>query len=210
MITVLDHVFDDPEAHLKIDEDLLDLGNHTGASFIRFWECPRHFVVLGKSNQAEREAHVPICHADKIPILKRCSGGGTVLLGPGCLSYAFILPLSFHPDLATISSTTHFIMQGLSHIFLARGLSVHIQGTSDLTLNGLKFSGNAQRRLRNAILFHGTVLYRFDLDLISRYLTFPSRQPEYRNNRSHQAFICNLDVDIEGLKTNIVNYFLNI
>jgi lipoate-protein ligase A len=64
----------------------------------------------------------------------------------------------------------------------------------------LKFSGNAQRRRRNAILFHGTILYAFDLSLIDALLRFPSAQPEYRASRPHTDFVRNVPASGDGIR----------
>jgi lipoate-protein ligase A len=71
-----------------------------------------------------------------------------------------------------------------------------LMGICDLVgPDGLKFSGNAQKRKKRFVLFHGTVLYNFDLSLISRYLKEPVRQPEYRQGRSHDRFLSNIDIE---------------
>jgi lipoate-protein ligase A len=61
-----------------------------------------------------------------------------------------------------------------------------VHGTTEV-----KFSGNAQRRRRSFLLFHGTVLLDFDLTWIERYLRFPSKVPEYRQTRGHLEFVSN-------------------
>jgi lipoate-protein ligase A len=76
-------------------------------------------------------------------------------------------------------------------------------GTSDLAVGGRKFSGNSQQRKRTHLLHHGTLLYDFDLELISRYLHLPERQPEYRANREHGDFVMNLAVGVEELKRRL-------
>jgi lipoate-protein ligase A len=58
----------------------------------------------------------------------------------------------------------------------------------------LKFSGNAQRRRRTALLFHGTLLNTFDLALLARCLQHPSAEPEYRAGRPHSDFITKLNL----------------
>jgi lipoate-protein ligase A len=68
---------------------------------------------------------------------------------------------------------------------------VRVQGHTDLTLGERKFSGNAQRRKRQWLLFHGTFLLSFDLPLLDQILLLPSRQPDYRANRRHTEFVCN-------------------
>ena len=91
------------------------------------------------------------------------------------------------------------------NLFAAKtwGLSgeLKIQGISDLTWNGRKFSGNAMRRGRSHFLFHGTFLYQFDISAISRYLGKPDREPEYRANRNHEDFLTNVLVS----KQRIIN-----
>jgi lipoate-protein ligase A len=72
---------------------------------------------------------------------------------------------------------------------------VEICGHTDLTWNGLKFSGNAQRRKSRYFLFHGTILLNFDIDLVQKVLLMPEVQPEYRDGRSHQSFMTNLLLD---------------
>ncbi len=61
-------------------------------------------------------------------------------------------------------------------------------------MGGLKFSGNAQRRKKKFVLFHGTFLLDFDIAGIGEFLTIPHRQPDYRANRTHQDFLVNLGV----------------
>src|SRR5438132_11041806 len=83
--------------------------------------------------------------------------------------------------------------------------TVQLQGVSDLTLDGQKFSGNAQHRSHHYALVHGSFLLSFDLALLETCLRMPSRQPAYRQNRSHGSFLRNLFIDAatirEGLKT---------
>jgi lipoate---protein ligase len=57
-----------------------------------------------------------------------------------------------------------------------------------------KFSGNSLRAKRSHLLYHGTLLYDFDLSLIESCLKLPPRQPEYRHARSHRDFVTNLPV----------------
>jgi lipoate-protein ligase A len=85
------------------------------------------------------------------------------------------------------------------------GADVSVQGCTDLAVRAgdrwLKFSGNAQRRRRQAVLFHGTILYAFDLALIAELLRFPSKQPDYRASRSHLDFITNVTAPRDSLIT---------
>jgi lipoate-protein ligase A len=59
-------------------------------------------------------------------------------------------------------------------------------------LAALKVSGNALRVRRHGVLYHGTLLDAFDLELVGRVLRHPPREPDYRGRRSHGAFLANL------------------
>ncbi len=194
-----------PEHDLALDEALLDSCEDGDLpALIRFWESPSYFVVLGYANQRILEANVSECAQKGIPVLRRCSGGGTVLQGPGCLNYTLILPEEMNGALSSISGTNKFIMERQKKaVELASGLPIEVQGHTDLVLDGRKFSGNAQRRRRKYLLFHGSFLIRFNLDLIPEFLNMPSAMPDYRKGRSHAEFIMNLPVEPETLKQAI-------
>lgn len=75
-----------------------------------------------------------------------------------------------------------------------------MRGHTDLCLGEVKFSGNSQRRRKNFLLFHGTLLLNGDLKLISELLLMPSLQPDYRARRPHEAFVTNLLLPAETVK----------
>jgi lipoate-protein ligase A len=69
--------------------------------------------------------------------------------------------------------------------------------------NSLKFSGNAQRRKKNFLLFHGTFLLNFDIALIDKFLRMPSKEPDYRQGRSHKDFLTNVDLPADVVKKSM-------
>jgi lipoate-protein ligase A len=83
------------------------------------------------------------------------------------------------------------------------GRPVTVEGHTDLAAGNLKFSGNAQRRKKDWLLFHGTFLLNFDLGLIEKLLLLPSRQPEYRQRRSHATFLTRLRVTRDAIKPSL-------
>lgn len=191
-----------PSENLACDEALLDWCEE-GASdqVLRVWESSQHFVVVGYANKVAAEVNIAACESRGIPILRRCSGGGAIVQGPGCLNYALVLRISDNGPTRSIRAANRFIMErNRAAMEALLGCPVHIQGHTDLTVNGLKFSGNSQRRRREFLLFHGTILLRFDLGLISELLQMPSRQPDYRNHRTHAAFLTCLDASSQIIK----------
>lgn len=156
----------------------------------RTWEAARPAVIVGRSNRVAQLADAAACRADGVPIVRRCSGGGAVVLGPGCLNYAVALTFDSCPELRDVAASFPVI---LGRLATALGIAgVTIEGGTDLVMNSRKISGNAQRRGRRAVMHHGTLLYNFDSGLATRYLYEPARRPAYRGARSHAAFLANV------------------
>ncbi len=205
-LRLLDVTLPLPVENLALDEALLEeLDEQGGDPVLRFWESDCHFVVLGRASRAAEDVDLSACEKDDIPILRRTSGGGTVLQGPGCLSYAFVFPLDWHPDLVRIRGTNQFVLERIATALRQWEPATAFLGISDLAIGGMKISGNAQRRTRRALLFHGTILHGMRADLVARYLKHPSRQPDYRSDRPHRTFLRTISAPPQALKQAIAN-----
>ncbi len=198
----LDLTFPTPAMNLACDEALLsEREAGQGGELLRVWEPASYFVVLGRSNPVRRDVDEKACHMRNIPFFRRTSGGGTVLLGPGCLNYSLILSIGPESPYQNLSTTYSAILQRHRQaVGELMGLEIQIQGISDLTMGNQKFSGNAQRRKKRFLLFHGTFLLHFDLSLIGQLLPLPGEAPEYRAGRPHEDFLANLGVSASALK----------
>lgn len=217
-VTLLDLSLPTPAENLALDEALLDLCDAGGPESLRFWESPVPFVVVGYGNRVAAETNQAACAAAGVPVLRRCSGGGTVVQGPGCLNYNLVLRVPESGPLTTVTGTNRFVMErmrgALQPLLASR---VTVEGHTDLCLEqrvpgmagdatavvARKFSGNAQRRRRHALVFHGTLLLDFDLALISGLLLHPSAEPDYRSGRDHLDFVTNLGVSGADLRQTI-------
>jgi lipoate-protein ligase A len=197
----LDRTLPSAAENLALDEALLlaaEAGQ--GGEVLRFWEWPALAVVLGSGCRLAEDVDEGACAADGVPVLRRSSGGGTVLLGPGCLLYSLVLDQEREPALTQIQPSYRYI---LGRGAAALGGEVAQAGISDLAVGGRKFSGNAQQRKRRHLLHHGTLLYAFDLGRVGRYLRPPPRQPGYRAGRGHDDFLLNLSLSAPELKRRL-------
>jgi lipoate---protein ligase len=197
----LDRTFPTVRENLVHEERLLAACERGGCEYLCFWEPREYTVVAGYSNREFREIHLDACEREGVPVVSRHSGGGTVVLGPGCLNFALILRLGDRAELASISKTNLCLMARLRRAVAGvYGAAVSVRGHTDLALGDRKFSGNAQHRRRSAVLFHGTLMRDMDIGVIERILVLPSRAPAYRQGRSHQSFLTNLPVAAQELK----------
>lgn len=192
-IGLLDLTLQTPAENLALDEALLSAARDRPlGGILRFWEAFGPAVVLGASRRLNEDVRLDSCQADGVPILRRSSGGGTVVIGPGALNVTVVLPEAAAPGLSAVASAQEFVLQRIAGALASAERPVKVQGLGDLTIGGRKFGGSAQRRIRDWFLVHCSILYDFPLDRISRYLALPGRQPAYRAGRSHDDFLMNL------------------
>ena len=180
--------------NLALDEALLEQAQSAGrpTETLRLWEPARPMAVLGRSSKIDDEVHLDACRELGIPVLRRVSGGAAVLTGPGCLMYALVLSCRLRPGLRSVEHAHRFVLGTLAAALGPLAPGVRCRGTSDLAIGEYKFSGNSIRLKRDHLLYHGTLLYDFPLELIARCLKMPPRQPGYRDGRSHREFMTNL------------------
>ena len=206
--------------NLALDEALLtacEQGEILG-NVLRLWESDHHGVVLGRSSDPAVEVNLAACRDAAIPVLRRVSGGGTILAGPGCLMYAVVLRLD--TTLRGIDQAHQFVRGRLQECLAPLVPGIRPVGISDLALatppakpappaeipwdtltRYHKFSGNALRMKRTHLLYHGTLLYDFEIDRVTHLLAAATREPLYRLGRSHEEFVANLPV----LRTALVS-----
>jgi lipoate---protein ligase len=201
---VEDLSFPDPQHNLDHDDELLRRADkEDGGEALRFWGSSSYFVVLGRTCDAAADVRLDACAGAGVPVLRRSSGGGTVLQGPGCLNFTLVLSREKRPELNSISRSYACILEKVIAALGDCGITAEFRPVCDLVLSAdeKKFSGNAQRRGRTHILHHGTILHGFDIALVARYLKMPPRMPDYRRARAHQDFLANIAIDLPSFKT---------
>lgn len=207
---VKDLSFTAPEDNILYDELLLQLAERQQAGeVLRFWQSEQVFVVLGRIGNEHDDVWLERTRQDGIPVLRRTSGGGTVVQGEGCLNYTLVLDKNRHADLQDLRRSYLWISQQVITALDQCGIKATFKPISDIALaeNEKKISGNAQHRGKHFILHHGTILCDFDLDLISRYLQMPKDIPLYRQGRPHHDFVANTGISSVSIKNALAAVF---
>ncbi|MFO0887649.1 MAG: lipoate--protein ligase family protein [Isosphaeraceae bacterium] len=202
-IAHLDRTLPTVEANLALDEALLIESEANGGAVLRTWELPHLAVVMGATCRFRDEVNVERCRLDGVPIARRTSGGGTVLIGPGALNFAVILPRGASKELESVEGAQRFVMERTARAIRGRGIAVELAGSGDWVVGDRKVSGSAQRRLKSHLMVHATILDAFPLGLIGQYLGTPRRQPAYRAGRPHGDFVANLGMGRSALRQAI-------
>ncbi len=141
---------------------------------------------MGSSERPEQVVDAEACARLGVDVLKRSTGGGSVLQTGDVLNYSLVMPTP-----ASLDPKPGF-RSGLNlicAILAALGIEGRPEGTSDVAVGDRKISGNAQARRWGAVLLHGTLLVDFDRDLADAVLRHPPREPYYRRGRSHRDFL---------------------
>ena len=217
----LDVTLPSAEQNLALDEALLELA-HEGlatTACVRTWMAAEPVVVLGSSSRGDEEIDRLFCETAGVQLVRRPSGGATVVLGPGCLMWSVVTP---HPEGVPAIEAIHAAMLEplaaainavLPAVDRPASRRVARRGTSDLAvctdhdLTERKVSGNALRVRRHGVLYHGTLLDSFDLGLVAKVLRHPPREPDYRSRRSHDDFLANLGLGRTALEAVVRTAF---
>jgi lipoate-protein ligase A len=180
----------DAAAGLEADFAMLRSGHEA----VRVWTCARRAVVLGVSRDLEAEVDVRECLRRDVALLRRASGGGTVLIGPGTVQYAFVLPHRAGAEPPSLDLVKRACNRSVRHALSQSGIEANldVDPSGDLRAGDRKIGGLALRRQRGATLLHGTLLAEADLDLVAALLRHPQREPAWRRGRSHREFLANL------------------
>ena len=203
----LDLTLENPLANIALDEVMLEVAEASTEhpEVLRLWQPASPLVVIGRSSPWQTEVEHSFCQQHQIPVVRRCSGGQSIVTGPGCLMYAVLLDYRLRPELRLLDRAHRFVMSKMREAVKTLGIDAEISGTSDLTVGGQKVSGNALRCKRNWFVYHGTMICDLDIDLIANCLGKPIRQPEYRQQRDHRSFLVQLDTSVGDLMEAIAD-----
>jgi lipoate---protein ligase len=111
-------------------------------------------IVVGKHQNTLAEINMDYIREKKIKVVRRLSGGGTVFHDLGNLNFTFIMD-------GQEGHLVDFRKYTLPILEVLQKLSVYakFEGRNNLTINGKKFSGNAEHVFRKRVLHHGTLLF---------------------------------------------------
>ena len=201
----------DPADHLALDEAALLLADDESApnwgDTIRTWQFDHPVVVVGRSTRVGDEVDREFCEANDIPIFRRCSGGASIVGGPGCMMYSVVISLEKTLGARKIDEAHQYVMSRVLAAVRKQVDAATWQGTCDLTHEDRKFSGNSLRIARTHLLYHGTILFGSDLQLLARCLCHAPRQPDYRRSRDHHEFVTNVSIDPTELQKDLLEQF---
>ncbi|MDD2371828.1 MAG: hypothetical protein PHQ32_07510 [Firmicutes bacterium] len=151
-------------------------------------------VVLGRVTPHTSDVNSENCKTDNISIFRRKGGGGAVLLFPGVT----IISCSFKKDhrvvdlMKCLDVAVEKIKEGILNYIQ---IPLEIRGNGDLCIEDKKILGSSIYSTKEYITYYCTLIIRGNINSISKYLTHPSKEPDYRKGRSHENFITTIEAN---------------
>lgn len=146
--------------NIATEEYLLEV---CSSSFFHVWRN-RSAVIVGVNQNTLSEVDLEYTSLHGIEVIRRMSGGGAVYHDMGNICYTVIAP--YESDKNTYEEFCLPVIEYLN------GLGVHAEftGRNDITVDGAKISGNAQRVKSGRVMHHGTILFDTDLTVLEKAL----------------------------------------
>ena len=186
--------------NLAIEEYLMEHVTDSGpVLFLWRSECA---VVIGKNQNPWRECRLDLMRSEGVSLARRISGGGTVYHDAGNLNYCVIVDRMNYKEMQAFE----MVVWALAPF----GIRASRAGTSNLAVDGLKFSGNAFCFRRGRALHHGTLLLATDLCRLKRFLGSMVDGIETHAIPSVPAQVVNLGLSVEEVSCALTESFSDV
>lgn len=193
----------DPRWNLALEQYVFDSLDRAHSYFM-LWQN-NNTIVIGKNQNAVSEINNDFVREHGITVVRRLSGGGTVYHDMGNLNFTFVADSS---SLDKINF--HVFCKPIVETLAAFGVQATVSGRNDITIDGKKFSGNAQYIRDNRVMHHGTVMFDSDLTILGKALKVDREKIQSKGITSVSSRVTNIkehlppDVTLADFKTQLL------
>lgn len=182
----------DPSYNLAFEEWVLT--HLSEGEYLILWQND-NAVIIGQNQNTPEEINPGFIREHGIRVVRRTTGGGAVYHDLGNLNYSFIR--DYDREAGTdMLVFTDLVVTALKNL----GLDACASGRNDILVDGKKVSGTAQRIVnvkteegsKERILYHGTLLFRSDPDMIAGALNADPLKFESKSTKSVRSRVGNI------------------
>ncbi|MBR6473496.1 MAG: lipoate--protein ligase [Firmicutes bacterium] len=178
----------DPYFNLALEEYVFE-SLPKDDSYFMLWQNS-NTIVIGKYQNAVEEVNQQIVDERGIKVARRLSGGGAVYHDMGNLNFTFIVDqkdvkgLNFRIFVVPIVET----LRGF-------GVEAEFTGRNDITINGMKISGNSQYVRKQRVMHHGCIMLDSDLEKVADALKVREAKFRSKNSKSVRSRVTTINAN---------------
>ncbi len=184
----------EPYFNLAVEEYLLD--NVDDDIFMLWRNEPS--IIVGKFQNSLAEINVDYVKENGIKVVRRQTGGGAVFHDLGNLNFTFVESNSN----GNFRTFTEPILEVLHQM----GVDARFEGRNDLTVNGMKISGNAQCVHHHRMLHHGTLLFSSEMTDLSKALKVNPLKFQDKAVKSVRKRVTNISEYLEDKNLTVLDF----
>lgn len=185
MIYLESHVTD-PYFNLALEEYVFERLDRSQSYFI-LWQN-ENTVVVGKYQNTAEEVNQEYIDKNGTRVVRRLSGGGAVYHDKGNLNFTFILDQNEVADF----NFKVFVVPVINAL-RRLGVEAEFNGRNDITINGMKFSGNSQYAKGGRVLHHGCIMLDSNLDVVTDVLKVKDAKFESKSAKSVRSRVTTIN-----------------
>ena len=175
-------ITNDPYFNIASEEYLL---KHTDGFYVYLWvNAPA--VIVGVNQNTAEEVNLAYTEGNGINVVRRQTGGGAIYHDLNNVCYTIIAEYDGSRD------NYRYFTQGIISYLATLGVRAEFSGRNDLTIDGKKFSGNAQCIYKNRVMHHGTLLFKTDPAVLENALKPNKLKIESKGIKSVRARVTNI------------------
>lgn len=172
----------DPFYNMAMDEYLLGCGDLKEPVFLLWRNRPS--VIIGQNQNPFTEVDLGYAAGRGIELVRRVTGGGAVYHDLQNLNYSIVGNLG--------DMDAEACVEMVASALLRLGVPVAVSGRNDMVVDGKKCSGFAKRISGMRLLLHGTLMFKVDLETLSRVLGVPGSKFSSSGIASVRSRVANL------------------
>jgi lipoate-protein ligase A len=131
-------------------------------------------ALVGRFQIIENELNLDYCAQHKIPVNRRPTGGGAIIMGEDQLGVALAIPGKADETYAHVRERMTQFSQGIISGLSTLGIHVEFRRKNDLEVNGKKIAGLGLHKTdTGGLLFHASLLVGLDVPYMLNVLKIP-------------------------------------